>query len=153
MIFPNFRLRPEHHFIEHYPELIKAFGPLSDVWTMFFKRKHKFFSEAIHNAHNFTNVALTLAVKHHKMMAYYLDSSSFFKPSVEIDMVTSPSISSRECPISKFYAREFLSLQQFFSRHVFIEGIRYCADIILSFGSCPGFPKFKQIKQIVAINT
>lgn len=40
---PNFKLCPKHHFIEHYPEMIKAFGPLSDVWTMRFEGKHKFF--------------------------------------------------------------------------------------------------------------
>lgn len=77
--FSDFRLRPEHHFIEHYSQMIKAFGPLSDVWTMRFEGKHKFFKQAIHN---FRNVALTLAVNHQKMMAYYLDTSSFFKPSI-----------------------------------------------------------------------
>ncbi len=40
--FPGFRLKPKHHFVEHYPQLIKAFGPLSDVWTMRFEGKHKF---------------------------------------------------------------------------------------------------------------
>ncbi|XP_031177005.1 uncharacterized protein LOC116065609 [Sander lucioperca] len=33
------------------------------------------------------NVAQTLAVRHQKMMAFHLDSASFFKPSVEIDKV------------------------------------------------------------------
>lgn len=41
--FPNYRLRPKHHFIEHYPQMIKTFGPLVDVWTMRFEGKHKFF--------------------------------------------------------------------------------------------------------------
>lgn len=40
--FPDFRLRPKHHFIEHYPQMIKTFGPLSDVWTMRFEGKHTF---------------------------------------------------------------------------------------------------------------
>lgn len=65
--FPDFRLRPKHHYIEHYPEMIKAFGPLSDVWTMRFEGKHKFFKQVIRNAHNFKNVALTLAVNHQKL--------------------------------------------------------------------------------------
>lgn len=41
--FPDFRLRPKHHYIKHYPEMIKAFGPISDVWIMRFEGKHKFF--------------------------------------------------------------------------------------------------------------
>lgn len=36
---------------------------------------------------------------------------------------------------------------------VFVDGIRYCTDMILSVGSCSGLPTFMQIKQIVAINT
>ncbi|XP_047186147.1 uncharacterized protein LOC118292452 [Scophthalmus maximus] len=39
--FPDFRLRPKHHFVEHYPQLVRKFGPLSDVWTMRFEGRHK----------------------------------------------------------------------------------------------------------------
>lgn len=52
------------------------------------------FKQFIRNAHNFRNVALTLAVKHQKIMAYNLDTSSFFKPSVEMDKVNTASIAS-----------------------------------------------------------
>lgn len=34
--FPDFRLRPKHHYVEHYPEMVKCFGPLVNVWTMRF---------------------------------------------------------------------------------------------------------------------
>lgn len=73
--FPNFRLKRKHHFIMHYPQLIKAFGPLSDVWTMHFEGKHKFFKKVICESQNFRNVALTLDVKHQRLIAYHLDSS------------------------------------------------------------------------------
>lgn len=43
--FPGFRLKPKHHFVEHYPQMIKAFGPHSDVWTMHFEGKHNFFKK------------------------------------------------------------------------------------------------------------
>ncbi|KAK7921877.1 hypothetical protein WMY93_008779 [Mugilogobius chulae] len=43
--FPNYKLRPKHHYLEHYPSLICVFGPLADVWTMRFEGKHKFFKE------------------------------------------------------------------------------------------------------------
>lgn len=33
-VFPHFKLRPKHHYIEHYPQLIRMYGPLRDVWTM-----------------------------------------------------------------------------------------------------------------------
>lgn len=34
--FPQDKPIPKHHFLEHYPQLIKAFGPLVSLWTMRF---------------------------------------------------------------------------------------------------------------------
>lgn len=151
--FPDFK-RPKHHFIEHYSQMIKAFGPLSDVWTMHFEGKHKFFKQVIHNAHNFRNVALTLAVNHQKMMAYYLDTSSFFKPSIEMDKVTTALITSYPENTQQIFCQRIPQLATVLvASSVFVDGIRYCPDMILSVGSCSGLPNFKQIKQIVAINT
>lgn len=152
--FPNFRLRPKHHFVEHYSQMIRAFGPLSDVWTMRFEGKHKFFKEVIRKAHNFRNVALTLAVKHQKMMVYYLDSSSFFKAVVEMDKVTSSSITSYPENVQHIFCQRFPQLSSVLvASSVSIDGIRYYADMMISVGSCSGLPKFKQLKKIVAINS
>lgn len=41
-VFPNETIRPKHHYIDHYPQLIQKFGPLSAMWTMCFEGKHKF---------------------------------------------------------------------------------------------------------------
>lgn len=73
--FPDFRLRPKHQYVEHYPQLIRTFGPLSEVWTICFEGKHKFFKKAMCNAQNFKNVAMTLATKHQKAVSYHLDCS------------------------------------------------------------------------------
>lgn len=40
-VFPEEKLK--HHFLEHYPWLTTAFGPLVLLWTMRFKAKHCFF--------------------------------------------------------------------------------------------------------------
>lgn len=79
-VFPNEKLRQKHHFIEHYPQLIPKFGPFSDVWTMRFEGKHTFFKDVLRHTRNFKNIALTLSVRHQKMIAFNLDTSSFFKP-------------------------------------------------------------------------
>lgn len=86
--FPDFHLNPKHHYMEHYPQLIRKFGPLCEVWTMRSEGKHKFFKKAIRNTQNFKNVAMTLATKHQKAISYHLDCSSFFKQSVEMVKVT-----------------------------------------------------------------
>lgn len=44
-VFPEKKLLPKHHFLEHYPQLIQAFGPLVALWTMRFDAKLGFLCE------------------------------------------------------------------------------------------------------------
>lgn len=44
-LFPNVKLLPKHHFLEHYPEMVKSFGPLVSLWTMCSEAKHSFFKQ------------------------------------------------------------------------------------------------------------
>ncbi|KAK2856690.1 hypothetical protein Q5P01_005425, partial [Channa striata] len=46
-VFPERKLIPKHHFVEHYPQLIKAFGPLVSLWTMRFEAKHHFYKRVV----------------------------------------------------------------------------------------------------------
>lgn len=62
--FPAIPLRPKHHYLSHYPELMLEFGPLIKVWTLRFETKHMFFKKVIRSAHNFLNVTKTLNEKH-----------------------------------------------------------------------------------------
>lgn len=66
--FLDFTLRTKHHYIEHYAELIRVHGPITEVWTML-EAKHKFFKKVIRDAQNFKNVAMTLAVKHQRALS------------------------------------------------------------------------------------
>ncbi|KAF7654703.1 hypothetical protein LDENG_00066030 [Lucifuga dentata] len=88
-VFPGFQLRPKHHYVEHYPELTKCFGPLVHLWTMRFEGKHCFFKRVIHDTHNFKNILKTLATRHQEMMAYHLSVPSFFRPHIQTASVTS----------------------------------------------------------------
>ena len=56
--FPDFSLRPKHHFAEHYPYLLCCFGPLVELWTMRFESKHSFFKKTTYDVQNFKNVLL-----------------------------------------------------------------------------------------------
>lgn len=73
-VFPNLRLRLKHHYIEHYPCLIKCFGPLVHLWTMRFEGKHRVFQKVVRDTHNYKNVLKTLAERHQNMMAFYLSN-------------------------------------------------------------------------------
>lgn len=50
-VFPQETLKPKHHFLEHYPQPIREFGPVAALWTMRFKAKHSFFFLDNHQAH------------------------------------------------------------------------------------------------------
>lgn len=151
--FPACRLRPKHHYIEHYPRLTKVFGPLIDMWTMRFEGKHKFFKTVIHETQNFKNVPLTLARRHQKMMAYHLDCASFFKPALQANKVKSIMISSLPGNIQDIlHQRCGLQNTVLSAVSVNIDGMNYAADMVVSVGSCGGLPEFRQIKQVLVIN-
>ena len=41
-LFPIKKLLPKHHYIEHYPQLIRLFGPIVGFWTIRFEAKQFF---------------------------------------------------------------------------------------------------------------
>lgn len=65
--FPSYKLRPKHHFIYHYPELIRKFGPLKILWTMEFEQKNKYFKTTARMARNYQNITSTLSENHQLM--------------------------------------------------------------------------------------
>ncbi len=50
-VFPEEKLIPKLHFLENYPELIRAYGPLVLLWTMRFEAKHSFFLSVLSGTH------------------------------------------------------------------------------------------------------
>lgn len=63
-------LRPKHHYLLHYDELIRAYGPLINVWTFRFEQKHKYFKNIVRHSPNFINVLFTLSEKHQLFQSY-----------------------------------------------------------------------------------
>ncbi|XP_031329105.1 uncharacterized protein LOC116160105 [Photinus pyralis] len=63
-LFSNTPLRPKHHYLKHYPFLIKKFGPLKHLWTLRFESKHLYFKNVLKHSPNFKNVLHTLSERH-----------------------------------------------------------------------------------------
>jgi hypothetical protein len=83
--FPNIRLKPKHHFIAHYPELILKFGPLRSCWCMRFEAKHSYFKSLVLRLHNFINVCQMLARRHERHQAYQaLLCKDFLTPEIVV---------------------------------------------------------------------
>ena len=71
---------PKHHFLEHYPELIRAYGPLVSLWTMRFEAKHSFFKRVVRHTRSFRNIVLSLTMKHQLLLAYDQHDSRVVRP-------------------------------------------------------------------------
>ena len=86
--YPNFlgTPKPKHHFLTHYGESIRKFGPPLAYWTGRFESKHRVAKGAAEAAKNFKNISLTLSVRQQHRMAskYYngmFETESFRLPS------------------------------------------------------------------------
>ena len=64
-LFPG-KFSPKLHYVVHYPQLLKNFGPLQHLWCMRFEEKHQYFKRLLSVVCNFQNIAYTLA-HHHQM--------------------------------------------------------------------------------------
>lgn len=70
-VFPDQGLLPKHHFLEHYPGVIKLFDPIVMFWT-----KHSFFKQMVRHTKCFKNITLPLANKHQLMIGYHMHTRS-----------------------------------------------------------------------------
>lgn len=151
-VFPEQKLIPKHHFLEHYPAMIKCFGPLVCVWTMRFEAKHSFFKRVVKYTHTFRNVLLSLASKHQLMMAY--DLHSVAKPVLSVSKVSSIPLALLHVEIQDSFKEAYptqttVNLTNAVSYH----GTKYAIGMILPYGSTSGLPDFVEISQIVIVGS
>lgn len=68
----NTSLTPKHHFILHYPSVIKKLGPLKQLWTMRFEAKHKQAKAYMNVTSSRKNVLMSIATKFQLNFAFNL---------------------------------------------------------------------------------
>lgn len=134
------RFSPKHHFVEHYPTLIRCFGPLVHLWTMRFEGKHRFFKRVVHDTQNFKNVTSTLATRHQHMIAYHLSSPSYFKPHTQISSVSSVLVSTLPDCAKVFIQGQTTSSTVYTTSRVNVDGTDYVPGMFVSTGACGGLP-------------
>lgn len=148
IVFPQNKLCPKHHFVEHYPLLIQKFGPPN--WTIRFEAKHSFFKKVVKDANNFKNILLTLASRHQLMLVHYLEMPSIFKPEttkvsdVQLEVLDT---AIREAILKKCGHVEVVGL----TPHIFLNGTIYSRGVILSAGNTSGLPDFGSILEICIV--
>lgn len=80
-IGPN--LRPKHHYLMHYPELILKFGPLMKVWSMRFESKHTYLKRILRYSRNHINVTKSLT-EEHELFPSFLRSGADIRVDIEL---------------------------------------------------------------------
>ncbi|XP_022162857.1 uncharacterized protein LOC111028505, partial [Myzus persicae] len=81
----NTNLKPKHHHLLHYPDIMKKVGPLSHLWSMRYESKHRESKLTAHSITSRKNICLTLALKHQLKFAYrLLSKSSILSSSINI---------------------------------------------------------------------
>lgn len=63
----NDTLKPKHHFLIHYKNIIEKSGPLKYLWSFKFESKHRVFKAYTKNINSRLNVPLSLAIKYGMM--------------------------------------------------------------------------------------
>lgn len=64
LCFESVRMRPKHHYMIHYPYLMRQLGPLIKLWTLRFECKHQFFKRIATRCKNFVNITKLLSERH-----------------------------------------------------------------------------------------
>lgn len=105
--FPEENLKPKHHFLEHYPWLTTAFGPLVNFWTMRFEAKHRFFNRIVRQTGSFRNILMTVARKHHSMLAYHTHDCNNQRPALSVSRITQVVVDLLKDSIRHLFARKF----------------------------------------------
>lgn len=151
-VFPDFTLRPKHHYTEHYPDLICCFGPLVHLWTMRFEGKHSFFKRVVHDTQNFKNILKTLANRHQHMMAYSLSAPAFFKPHQKTSSISSVMVQGLP-DVAKTYVEHMTDSSIIYRTSVVnVDGIDYGVEMFVSVGQEGGLPQFSKIEQIFLVD-
>lgn len=151
-LFPFAKLLPKHHYIEHYPHMIRCFGPLIALWTIRFEAKHSFFKQVARHTNCFKNIPRSLAVKHQFMIAYHTKSSNHNKSSLEVTNVSvMPVDVLNERVVSALKERYSDISEVSFAKKVSYNGVHYSEGMLIIHGSVNGLPKFNEIIQLCII--
>lgn len=126
MLFPNYNLRPKHHYITHYADLILKFGPLRHLWTLRYESKHRYFKSIVKHLQNYKNISCTLSEKHQLLQTLLASQGTSFSNKI----ISDNAIEYFEQNYSKTVNRTLnhccnFNKPTFISNNAIVRGIRY----------------------------
>lgn len=151
-LIPSEKLKPKHHYLEHYSHLITCFGPLVGVWTIRFEAKHSFFKQVARHTNNFRNIELSLATKHQQLISYHLHSSSFSASNLEVTKISTVPIDVLNEEVVVALKQKYPDISQVnLSKNVTAGGINYKNGMFVVCDSTAGMPEFAEIIQMCIV--
>ena len=148
--FPDQALKPKAHFLQHYPKMIKQFGPL--IKTLRFEAKHCYFKTMFHGSKNRKNVCLTLA-KRHQMSMYlnYIEQDLLKHKNPQGIMIKEMVVEALDQPVYNVLTERLdITSSDIFSQSkaVLFEGQRYNKDEVVVLDFVNDEPLFGLIKLV-----
>ncbi|XP_028332484.1 uncharacterized protein LOC114481687 [Gouania willdenowi] len=152
-VFPAMKLLPKHHFVEHYPQMIRFFGPLVGLWTLRFEAKHSFFKKVVRHTHCFKNILLSLAVKHQFMMAYHLESATTGESGLTVSTVSTVSVDILHQDVQRVLHLKYPDIPHIqLTKNASVNGVNYREGMIVVHGSIGGLPEFAEVIQMIVVD-
>lgn len=118
---------------------------------MRFEAKHRFFKRVVRFTGNFKNVLLSLSSKHQMMLAYHWQRNTSVS-AIIVNKASSVPLEVLDDRIQESVKELFPQLTSIqLSNAVTYYGTRYCAGMIIPYGSTGGLPDFVEIIQTVIL--
>ena len=151
-LFPHVKLLPKHHYLEHYPQMIRCFGPLISLWTMRFEAKHSFFKQVARHSNCFKNKPRSLAIKHQFMLSYHTHSSILKRSSLEVTDVSRIPVDILNEGVVSVLKQRYPDMTEInMAKNVSCRGTHYSEGMHIVHGSADGLPAFHKISQLCII--
>lgn len=137
-------LKPKHHHLTHYPNVLKQSGPLVNLWSMRYEQRHRQSKMTSNVSCNFKNMLITLASKAQLQLSHDIlnreilsKNIAFSKKTLKISLVT------HKLYFSKLEFNELLAVDW-----VEVKGTLYKPGMVIVV-SCEELPEFGLIHQII----
>lgn len=82
----NLNLKPKHHFLVHYPHILRKIGPVVGLSTLRYEAKHRQSKVCANTVSSRVNITKTLAIKHQLNFSNRLVRQIGFKDQKQFDM-------------------------------------------------------------------
>lgn len=142
----NTHLKPKHHFMLHYREIINKIGPLSSTSSIRYEAKHKQLKDIAKNINNHINLPYTLASRLQLKVAHRMMSEVGTEDNVEIGKL----YVLENLPAENYnFLDDLLVSQSLYTERYKINGIQYKINDIITIDYIDENPIFGVIINIL----